>query len=207
MEQEDDRQVDRQPGQVEQRQGTWTREIGADGIEITHGIGPRQAERGQPGPQRGAKHLRGERGFECSGETRGHARAQQFEQREKGVGAGDQHEQRHEGRHRAAGQHAIVDLQHEQRAGQHQEVSGEAHDAKRQQREAGAPQKGADGAFAPGAVRHVSTPSLPVGRLRRSLVSAEPCLNRRAWIAGMLERHGPASRRQEKTPKRSGFGG
>ena len=52
--------------------------------------------------------------------------ASPLEHRLKGVEGGHQNHEGHEGRHAAARQHAVVDLQHKQRAGQHQQVDQRA---------------------------------------------------------------------------------
>ena len=57
------------------------------------------------------------------------ASAHGVEQRLEDEQNGRQHTQRDKRRHAAARQHAIVDLQHEQRAGQHQDVDQPAEHA------------------------------------------------------------------------------
>jgi hypothetical protein len=69
--------------------------------------------------------------------THHQTRADKFQKTIQRIQDGNQRDKRHKGRHGPAGQHPVVDLQHEQRPGQHQQIRYEAEHASRDER--GAP--------------------------------------------------------------------
>ena len=132
MEQKADHEIDRQPGQVEQRGWPDARQERSDAVEIAQRLQPviavadlqRQTHDRLVNPA-------AERLVEAAADTHQDAAADQIEQAQRRVEpAGEDHEP-DQRRHAAARQHAVVDLQHEDRAGQHEDVAHAAHQADR----------------------------------------------------------------------------
>ena len=127
MEQEDHPEEERRPRNVEQRE--WRRA----GEQVPHGLEILR-RRGRPGAlarcQRALQH-RGHRACvqevldACPG-ARENPPAHELEQPHHRKEPGDQEGQRDQRLFRAAGENAVIDLQHEQRAGQRQQVDENA---------------------------------------------------------------------------------
>jgi hypothetical protein len=129
MQAEQDGNVERHPGQIEDRSGPAAGEKGPELLEV--------AERGCRAVPCAAGHAALEIGLEYEGaelrinaaaDPREQARAHQLEPTLEQVNDDHQHDERGERRHAAAREHAVVNLQHEQGAGQHQHVDGAAED-------------------------------------------------------------------------------
>jgi hypothetical protein len=135
VEQEDEGEVERQPGNIVDRRRAAARHELREGVEILH--------RAQLAPDRAQSvgHHRGERerrsrqlGIHVLSDTEQHTSAQPFQKAEEQIERQRQDCDRHKGRHRAADQHAVIDLKHEQRARQHQQIDHQADAADTPQR-------------------------------------------------------------------------
>ena len=128
VDQEQDREIQRNPRHIEQAQRRRAGHEAAHDAQIAHrlialgqiGGGVAAPGTGQPDPkrlgpqcqiqrQRGARHDAG---------------AQEFVKAQKGVKHHHNGEQPHQRRQRPAAQHPVIDLQHIDRSGQHQDVDG-----------------------------------------------------------------------------------
>jgi hypothetical protein len=136
------KQIERQPGQVEERAGAHAAEERADVIEVAQRL---QALVAAAHDQRQAHH-----GFEHAGVEglieRGADAPQnpspdQVEPALGDVQAGGQNDQADQRRHAAAWQHAVIDLEHEDRAGQVQQIDHATHDADAEERAAAGAQR------------------------------------------------------------------
>ena len=140
MEQETNGEVDRHPGQIEQGDRPGAGQKPAHGIEIADRLRTlalaadleRQADDG-------VVHAHAHRLVEAMADADQDAAADRVDDALRGVQAGHQDQQRDERRHAAAGQHPVVDFQHEQRAGEHQQI---AHAAEQRDGEKGSPAGG-----------------------------------------------------------------
>jgi hypothetical protein len=132
MNQKADRQEHRDPGQIHDCDRAGAGEEGPDLIEVANRLRPLAR---MPVGDREADHrgVRAQRQalVEQRRRPRDQARADDVEHALERVSADQEHGERHQRRHAAARQHAVVDLQHVERAGQHQQVhdAGEQRDA------------------------------------------------------------------------------
>ena len=115
MHQKQHGQIQRHPRQVEQARHGRTRQKAAQQVQIAQGLGPGGA--GQPV----AEQLRPKPCVQLQRQPRQQAGAQKVVESQKAVQHHHHGKQPHQRRHRARGQHAVIDLQHVDRAGQHQE--------------------------------------------------------------------------------------
>ena len=130
MEGKADRQIERQPWQVEERAGAHAGKERADVVQIAQRLQPviaaadeqRQANHGFEHPVVEGLIERGADPTEDPG-------ADHVEDALHDVHAARQDREADQGRHAAARQHPVIDLQHEQRAGQVEQVDHAAHDA------------------------------------------------------------------------------
>ncbi len=130
MEQENDADVERHPRHVEERGDSWRGEERSQLVDVAHRLGLR----GQRTDLHRGAHLRQECCppdllVELVADAREHPVAHEVHDAHEGVEADHEHRQRDEGGHAAARQHPVVDLQHEQRPGQHQDVDDAAEKA------------------------------------------------------------------------------
>ena len=141
MEGKADRQIERQPRQVEQRARPHAGQEGANIIEVAQRLQALAlAALQQRQPHHGLKHPRAERLVERGADPHQDATAQQVEHALRDVQASGQHDQGNQRRHAPARQHAIIDFEHEERAGQIQDVDHEAHHADAKEGAAARPQ-------------------------------------------------------------------
>ena len=130
MEGEADRQIERQPRQIEERARPHAAEERADIVEIAQRL---QALVAVADHQRqahdGVEHAGIDGLVERGADAAEDAAADQVENALGDVQSGGENDQADQGRHAAARQHPVVDLQHEDRAGQIQQVDHAAHDA------------------------------------------------------------------------------
>ena len=137
MESKADHEIDRQPRQVEQRVRTRTRQEGANAVEIAQRL---ESVVAVAHLQRQA-HDRlidsaAQRLVEAPANSHQNAAADQIEQALRGVETAGQDQEPDERRYAAARQYAVVNLQHEERAGEHQNIAHAGHQADRNERPA-----------------------------------------------------------------------
>ncbi len=125
---EDDEQVDRRPRCVEEGDGTRAGEELAQVVELAQ-CRHAGALRGDVAAERSLEDAVADALVDFDADTDHDARADQLEQADDAVDQRGHDGQRDERRHRPRGHDAIVDLQHEQRAGEHQDVDEEAEHA------------------------------------------------------------------------------
>ena len=130
VEHEEHAQEYRRPRRIEEGEGARAREEALDRLQIAHARrGPRPFGRRDRPRQDRPQHARIELGLQPCAGPRKHPAARVIEnahhQEEEGHDA-DEREQR---RLRARGQHPVVDLEHEERPGQHQDVHEDAEEA------------------------------------------------------------------------------
>jgi hypothetical protein len=128
MEDEADPDVDRHPRHVEQRAGTATGQEAPDLIEVTQRL---QAVPALPRLQRQPHHrvvdLAAELLVERKADVQQDARAQDFQEAHEDIERGGDHHQPGQRRQAAARDHPVVDLQHEERSGERENVDETAH--------------------------------------------------------------------------------
>ncbi len=132
MDQEAEEQEHRHPRQVDDRDRAGAGEEGADLVEVAQRlVRVARIARHDREPHHRAVHGGAEALVEHRGRAHHDARADQVEDALERIGADQEHGERDQGRDAAARQHAVVDLQHVERAGQHQHVhhAGEQRDA------------------------------------------------------------------------------
>ena len=118
------RQIKRDPRQIEQRDRAEAAEIGADGVEIAQRlIALAMAAEAQGQPHQRIVDAPAQRLVERAADARQNAAANGVENAERGEQAGDQDGEADQRRHAAARQHAVIDLQHEHGAGEHEDVA------------------------------------------------------------------------------------
>ena len=134
MQKKDHGQVDRRPWHVEEGERAWSGQELAQREQIAHrckadlGI---TLERMQTDD---VEHPAAQAFVERPSHPHHYARADEFQKAVKTVEDADQRHQRHQRRHGTAGQNPVIDLQHEKRAGQHQQVDDQAEHASRGKR-------------------------------------------------------------------------
>src|SRR5262245_48716749 len=124
MKNEADREIDRYPRQVEQRNWTKPTEERVDAVKISHRPGAAVAEshkRGQPDDR--AVKLAAQALIEADADTSEDASSNEIEQPERGIKADRKDSEADQGRYTSAWQHPIVDLKHENRAREHENVA------------------------------------------------------------------------------------
>ena len=115
--------VERNPRQVEQRGRTKPREKRPDRVEVAHRLQPVAAgPRPQRQPHDEIVNARPQFAIKLIADAHQQPAARDLQQGLKGEQHGGQGRQADQRRHAATRQDAVVDLQHEQRPGQHQEV-------------------------------------------------------------------------------------
>ena len=125
-----DREIERQPRQIEERARPHAAEKRPDIVEIAQRLQALVAAADQQRqPHHGFEHARVEGFVERGSDAAENATADQVEAALGGVEAAGENHQADQGRHAAARQHAVVDLQHENRAGQVQQIDHATHDA------------------------------------------------------------------------------
>ena len=142
MERETDRQIERQPRQVEERARSHAAEEGADIVEIAQRLQALVATADhQRQPHDGVEHPLVECFIERGSDPPEDPAPDQVEHALRDVEAAGEHDQADQGRHAPARQHPVVDLQHEDRAGQIEQVDHAAHDADADERGAAGAQR------------------------------------------------------------------
>ena len=130
MERKADRQIKRQPRQIEERAGAHAGKKRADIVEIAQRLKPVIAPADdQRQANHGFEHPVVEGLIECGADPAENAGTNHVENALHDVHAAGQDREADQGGHAAAGKHPVVDLQHEQRAGQIEQVDHAAHDA------------------------------------------------------------------------------
>ncbi len=123
MEQEADRDVERHPGQIEKSRQPGARHERAHVVEVAHGL---QAVAGgaaaQRQPRDDVEHARRQSLIEPAPDPHQDASAQHVEQPLEAEQHEREQREAEQRRHAAARQHAVVDLQHEDRPGQHEQI-------------------------------------------------------------------------------------
>ena len=127
---EADRDVERHPGQIEHGDRPEAAEEAADAVEIAHRqhavVALADLERQA---RHRVEHAGAQRLVEARADTHQDAPADQVEHALGGVEEGRQDDEADQGRHAAARHHAVVDLQHEEGAGEVEHVDHRAHHA------------------------------------------------------------------------------
>lgn len=121
MQHEAQRAIERDPGQIEQRGRPQPGQKATDAVEIA-----RQLAAARSAPQLsakdGAEHRSAELTVELDTDTAQNALAQPVEHTEQDVERSDDQREGNKRRHAARRQHPVIDLQHVERARQHQHV-------------------------------------------------------------------------------------
>ena len=130
MEGEADRQIERQPRQVEERARPHAGEKRPDVVEVAQRLQAlAAAPRHQRQPHYGFEHPAAQRLVQRGADTDQDSSPDQVENALGDVQSAGENDQADQGRHAPARQHPVVDLQHEDRAGQIEQVDHAAHDA------------------------------------------------------------------------------
>ena len=128
VEGEADREIERQPWQVEEGARPHAAEERTDIVEIAQRLQPFAASAAhQRQSHHDVEHARVQGLVERGADAAEDAAAQQIEEALRHVEAGGDHDEADQRRHAAARQHAVIDLEHEDRAGQIQQVDDAAH--------------------------------------------------------------------------------
>ena len=123
MNEETDGQEYWDPRQIDDGDRTRAGQKAADLIEIADRLGPvRGVTAGNREPDHRAMHRQREALVEHRSGPHHHARADQVEGPLEGIGADQEDRKSNQRRHAPAAQHPVVDLQHVERAGEHQQV-------------------------------------------------------------------------------------
>ena len=125
-----DRQIERQPWQIEERARPHAAEKRPDIVEIAQRLQALVAPADhQRQPHHGFEHACVDGFIERGSDAAENAAADQIEAALRDVEAAGENHQADQGRHAAARQHTVVDFQHENRAGQVQQIDHATHDA------------------------------------------------------------------------------
>ena len=125
-----DREIERQPWQIEERARPHAAEKRPDIVEVAQRLQALVARAYQQRqPHHGFEHAGVEGFVERGSNAAENATADQVEAALGDVEAAGENHQADQGRHAAARQHAVVDLQHEDRAGEVQKIDHATHDA------------------------------------------------------------------------------
>ena len=130
MKHETDDQIDRHPRQIEQCDRADAGQKAAHRVEVAdrlRAFGPAAGFQRQP--HDGIIDAHAHRLVEAVADAHQDTAADRFDDALRRIEAGDQDHQRDQRRHAAARQHAVVDFEHEQRAGEHQKVAHAAEHA------------------------------------------------------------------------------
>ena len=142
VEREADDEIERDPGQVEECDRSHAGEEGPQIVEVAQRL---QAVAAIARLQRHADQrvvdAVADRLVEAGADPHQDAAADQIEHAERGVKRGRDGDERDQGRHAVARQHAVIDLQHEDRAGEHQHVAHAAEHGGRDERAAAGGQR------------------------------------------------------------------
>jgi hypothetical protein len=142
VKEEADTEIDRHPWQIKQCRRPSAREEAADLIKIPQWL---QAVAVSPGLQRQAheriEYTNAELLIKIAPDTRADPAPDQVESALEQVKHGRQHDQRDQRGYAAAGKHPIINLQHEKRAGEHQEIAHAAEGRERPEDPAARPQE------------------------------------------------------------------
>ena len=142
MEREADAEIERQPRQIEERARSHAAEERADVVEVAQRL---QALIAVADHQRqahdGFEHAGVDGFIERGADAAEDPSADQVEAALGDVQAAGENDQADQGRHAAARKHAVVDLQHEDRAGQIQQIDHATHDADAEERAAAGAQR------------------------------------------------------------------
>ena len=142
MEGEADREIERQPRQVEERARPHAAEEGADIVEVAQRLQAFAASADhQRQPHDGVEHPRVQRFVERGADPAENAAADQVEHALGHVEHGGDEHEADQGRHAAARQHPVIDLEHEDRAGEVEQVDDAAHQADADERAAAGAQR------------------------------------------------------------------
>ena len=142
VEGEADRQIEGQPRQIEERARPHAAEERADIVEIAQRLQALVAAADhQRQPDDGLEHAGIDGLVERGSDPPEDASAQQVEHALGDVEAAGEHDEADQGRHAAARQHPVIDLQHEDRAGQVQQVDHATHEADADERVAAGAQR------------------------------------------------------------------
>ncbi len=140
MKHETDRHIERHPRQIEQRgEGEARRRTTRNVSRSRSGCRPSAPSLRVALRMHQAEHARTKRCVEREADAQQQPRAQSLRARPETRRATARTDQARPGRNAAARQHAVVDLQHEQRAGQHQHVDEAARDRGADERRRGSP--------------------------------------------------------------------
>ncbi len=142
VEREADRQIERQPGQVEERAGPHAAEERADVVEVAQRLQALiAAAHHQRQAHDGFEHAGVEGLVERGADAPQDPSPDQVEPALGDVQDAGENDQADQRRHAAAWQHAVIDLQHENRAGQIQQIDHATHDADADERAAAGAQR------------------------------------------------------------------
>jgi hypothetical protein len=124
------RQIERQPRQIEERARSHAAEKATHIVEVAQRLKALIAPaHGQRQPHHNIENPRMERLVERGADTAEDTSPDQIENALGNIEPDRQHNQADQGRHAAARQHPVIDLEHEQRTGQIEQVDHAAHDA------------------------------------------------------------------------------
>ncbi len=142
MESKTDRQIERQPRQIEERAGSHAGEKRANIVEVAQRLQALVASaHHQRQPHHGFEHPRVERLVERSSDTDEDSSPDQVENALGDVQSARQYDQTDQGRYAPPRKHPVIHLQHEDRAGQIEQVDHAAHDADANEGAAAGPQR------------------------------------------------------------------
>ena len=142
VERKADRQIERQPGQIEERARSHAAEERADVVEIAQRLQALVAVADQQRQSHdGVEHAGVDGLVERGADAAEDAPAEQVENALRDVESAGENDQADQRRHAAAWQHPVIDLQHEDRAGQVQQVDHATHDADANERAATSAQR------------------------------------------------------------------
>ncbi len=142
MKRETDRQIERQPRQIEECARTHAAEERANIVQIAQRLEPLVAVADhQRQADDGLKHAGIEGFVERGPDTSEDSSPDQVEDSLRDVQSAGKDDQADQGRHTAAGEHPVVNFQHEDRAGQIEQVDHAAHGADADERSAAGAQR------------------------------------------------------------------
>ena len=122
MHEEQDRHVDRDPGRVEEPEQSVAGEELAQGREILDRLGAGLTESTQIGVEHGGEQPGVERHVEAGADTHQDARAHHLQTAHEQIQPDHQQREDQQGHLAAAGEHAVIDLQHVERRRQQEQI-------------------------------------------------------------------------------------
>ena len=144
MQQIDEAQIERDPGQVEQRRGPLAREKAANLVEVANRLQAIAAgSRAQRQQHHGREYAVAQVALDPDADAAHHARAQEVEHAEAGIEQQHDDRETHQRRDAVRRQHPVVELQHVERAGQRQHVDDAREQADAEEGPAAARDRGA----------------------------------------------------------------